>query len=216
MDPVSENMAILSGKPVKAFLYQDNEAHIKVHMAAMQDPKILQLVGQSPQASAIQAAAMAHIAEHIGFQYRREIENQLGVELPPPDEHLPEDIEVALSKLVADAAGKLLQKDQAEAQMQEMQQKMQDPVVQAQMQDAQNKAAEIQRKVLKDRADQMARERQQQIELERIASQERIAGVNAGIKAMSQKQSNDQRGDYDRAKVKLDAMRLGADLMKGK
>jgi hypothetical protein len=216
MDPVSENMAILSGKPVKAFLYQDHEAHIKVHMAAMQDPKILQLVGQSPQASAIQAAAMAHIAEHIGFQYRREIENQLGVELPPPDEPLPEDVEVALSKLIADAAGKLLQKDQAEAQMQEIQQKMQDPVVQAQMQDAQNKAAEIQRKTLKDRADQMARERQQQIELERIASQERIAGVNAGIKAMSQKQSNDQRGDYDRAKVKLDAMRLGADLMKGK
>ncbi len=216
MDPVSENMAILSGKPVKAFLYQDHEAHIKVHMAAMQDPKILQLVGQSPQASAIQAAAMAHIAEHIGFQYRREIEDQLGVELPPPDEHLPEDIEVALSKLIADAAGKLLQKDQAEAQMQEIQQKMQDPVVQAQMQDAQNKAAEIQRKTLKDRADQMARQRQQQIELERIASQERIAGVNAGIKAMSQKQSNDQRGDYDNAKIKLDAMRLGADLMKGK
>jgi hypothetical protein len=216
MDPVSENMAILSGKPVKAFLYQDHEAHIKVHMAAMQDPKILQLVGQSPQASGIQAAAMAHIAEHIGFQYRREIENQLGVELPPPDEHLPEDIEVALSKLIADAAGKLLQKDQAEAQMQEIQQKMQDPVVQAQMQDAQNKAAEIQRKTLKDRADQMARQRQQQIELERIASQERIAGVNAGIKAMSQKQSNDQRGDYDNAKIKLDAMRLGADLMKGK
>jgi hypothetical protein len=185
-------------------------------MAAMQDPKILQLVGQSPQASAIQAAAMAHIAEHIGFQYRREIEDQLGVELPPPDEHLPEDIEVALSKLIADAAGKLLQKDQAEAQMQEIQQKMQDPVVQAQMQDAQNKAAEIQRKTLKDRADQMARQRQQQIELERIASQERIAGVNAGIKAMSQKQSNDQRGDYDNAKIKLDAMRLGADLMKGK
>jgi len=201
---------------VKAFLYQDHEAHIKVHMAAMQDPKILQLVGQSPQASAIQAAAMAHIAEHIGFQYRREIEDQLGVELPPPDEHLPEDIEVALSKLIADAAGKLLQKDQAEAQMQEIQQKMQDPVVQAQMQDAQNKAAEIQRKTLKDRADQMARQRQQQIELERIASQERIAGVNAGIKAMSQKQSNDQRGDYDNAKIKLDAMRLGADLMKGK
>jgi vacuolar-type H+-ATPase subunit D/Vma8 len=93
---------------------------------------------------------------------------------------------------------------------------MQDPVVQAQMQDAQNKAAEVQRKMAKDQADQMARERQQQIELERIASQERIAGVNAGIKAMSQKQSNDQRGDYDNAKIKLDAMRLGADLMKGK
>ena len=216
MDPISENMAILSGKPVKAFLYQDHEAHIKVHMSAMQDPKILQIVGQSPQASMIQAAATAHIAEHIGFQYRREIENQLGVELPPPDESLPEDIEVALSKLVADAAGKLLQKDQAEAQQQQIQQKMQDPVVMAQMQDAQNKTAEIQRKAAKDRADQELREKQQQIELERIASQERIAGVNAGIKAMSQRQSNDHRAEYDRGKIKLDAMRLGTDLMKGK
>jgi hypothetical protein len=216
MDPVSENMAILSGKPVKAFLYQDHEAHIKVHMTAMQDPKILALVGQSPQASMIQAAAMAHIAEHIGFQYRREIENQLGVELPPPDAPLPEDVEVALSKLVADAAGKLLQKDQAEAQQQEMQKKMQDPVVQAQMQDAQNKAAEVQRKMAKDQADQMARERQQQIEIERIASQERIAGLNAGIKAASQRQANDQRGDYDRAKIRLDATRLGSEIMKGK
>lgn len=216
MDPVSENMAILSGKPVKAFLYQDHEAHIKVHMSAMQDPKILQLVGQSPQASMIQGAAMAHIAEHIGFQYRREIENQLGVELPPPDQPLPEDIEVALSKLVADAAGKLLQKSQSETQQQQNQQKMQDPVVMAQMQDAQNKAAEVQRKVAKDKADEAARRQQQQIELERIASQERIAGVNAGIKAASQRQSNDHRGDYDKAKIELEAMRLGSDLMKGK
>lgn len=216
MDPISENMAILSGKPVKAFLYQDHEAHIQVHMSAMQDPKILQLVGQSPQASMIQAAAMAHIAEHIGFQYRREIENQLGVELPPPDEHLPEDIEVALSKLVADAAKKLLQKDMAEAQQQEMQQKMQDPVVMAQMQDAQNKAAEIQRKASKDQAEIALRQSQQQIELQRIASQERIAGVNAGIKAAAQRQTNDQRGDYDKARIKLDAMRVGADLMRKK
>lgn len=216
MDPVSENMAILSGKPVKAFLYQDHEAHIKVHMSAMQDPKILQLVGQSPQASMIQGAAMAHIAEHIGFQYRREIENQLGVELPPPDQPLPEDIEVALSKLVADAAGKLLQKSQSETQQQQNQQKMQDPVVMAQMQDAQNKAVEVQRKVAKDKADEALRQQQQQIELERIASQERIAGVNAGIKAASQRQSNDHRGDYDKAKIELEAMRLGSDLMKGK
>ena len=216
MDPVSENMAILSGKPVKAFLYQDHEAHIQVHMSAMQDPKILQLVVQSPQASMIQAAAMAHIAEHIGFQYRREIENQLGVELPPPDEHLPEDIEVALSKLVAEAAAKLLKKDQAEAQQQEIQQKMQDPVVMAQMQDAKNKEAEIQRKAAKDQADIALRQQQQQIELQRIASQERIAGVNAGIKAASQKQTNDQRRDYENARIKLDAMKTGADIMRGK
>lgn len=215
MDPVSENMAILSGKPVKAFLYQDHEAHIKVHMAAMQDPKILQLVGQSPQASAMQAAAMAHISEHIGFQYRKEIEKQLGVELPPPDEPLPEDIEVALSQLVAEAAQKLLQKDQSEVQQQEMQQKMQDPVVQAQMQDMQNKQAEIQRKTAKDQADFELRRNQQRIEEERIASQERIAGVNAGIKAASQKQANDQKGEYDAARIKLDAFQAGVKLARG-
>lgn len=216
MDPVSENMAILAGKPVKAFLYQDHEAHIQVHMSAMQDPKIMQLVGQSPQAGPMQAAVMAHIAEHIGFQYRREIEKQLGVELPPPDEPLPEDIEVALSKLVADAAGKLLQKDQAEMQQKENEKKMQDPVVQAQMQDMQNKQAEIQRKAAKDQADIALRQQQQQIELQRIASQERIAGVNAGIKAASQKQANDQKGDFDRAKIKLDAFNAGVDAMRNR
>ena len=216
MDPVSENMAILSGKPVKAFLYQDHEAHIKVHMAAMQDPKILQLVGQSPQAGPMQAAAMAHISEHIGFQYRREIEKQLGVELPPPDEPLPEDIEIALSQLVADAAQKLLQKDQAEVQQQQAQQQMQDPVVQAQMQDMQNKKDEIRRKVEKDQADIALRRNQQRIEELRIASQERIAGVNAGIKAASQKQINDQKGDFDAARIKLDAFQIGAKLARDK
>ncbi len=216
MDPVSENMAILSGKPVKAFLYQDHEAHIQVHMAAIQDPKMAALVGQSPQASTIMAAAQAHIAEHLGFQYRRQIEEQLGVELPPPDSQLPEDVEVSLSKLVADAAQKLLQKDQAEAQQKEIQQKMQDPVVQAQMQDAQNKQAEIQRKMAKDQADIALRQQQQQIEIERIASQERIAGVNAGIKAAAQRQSNDQKGDVDKARIKLDAIRTGIDMMKGR
>ena len=216
MDPVSENMAILSGKPVKAFLYQDHEAHIQVHMAAMQDPKILQLVGQSPQASMIQAAAMAHISEHIGFQYRREIEKQLGVELPPPDAPLPEDVEVALSKLVADAAGKLLKKDLAEAQQKEIQQKMQDPVVMAQMQDAQNKQAEIQRKMAKDQADQLGRQQQQQIEIERIKSQERIAGMNAGIKATANQQEMEQDLDLNLAKLKLEAIKVGADLARGK
>jgi hypothetical protein len=216
MDPVSENMAILSGKPVKAFLYQDHEAHIQVHMAAMQDPKILQLVGQSPQASMIQAAAMAHISEHIGFQYRREIEKQLGVELPPPDSPLPEDVEVALSKLVADAAGKLLKNSQAEAQQKEIQQKMQDPVVMAQMQDAQNKQAEIQRKMAKDQADQLGRQQQQQIEIERIKSQERIAGMNAGIKGTAMQQEMEQDLDLNLAKLKLEAIKVGADLARGK
>jgi hypothetical protein len=164
----------------------------------------------------MQAAAAAHIAEHIGFQYRKEIEKQLGVELPPPDEHLPEDIEVALSKLIADAAERLLQKDQSEAQQQQNKQKMEDPVVQAQMMDMQNKQAEVQRKQTKDQADVQLRQQQQQIEMERIASQERIAGMNAGIKASSQKQVNDQNLDISNAKIHLEAMRTGADLLKGR
>ena len=115
-DPVSENMAIINGKPVKAFIYQDHEAHIKVHMAAMQDPKIAQLIGQNPQAQVIQAAAMAHINEHIAFEYRKQLEEQLGVPLPKPDETLPEDIEFELSKLMAEAGKKLAAKSAAEVQ----------------------------------------------------------------------------------------------------
>ena len=134
-DPVSENMAILNGKPVKAFIYQDHQAHIAVHMAAMQDPKIAQLIGQNPQAQTIQAAAMAHINEHIAFEYRKQIEEQLGVPMPNPDEVLPEDVEVELSRLTADAAQKLLQKDQAEIQQQQIQQQQQDPLIQMQQQE---------------------------------------------------------------------------------
>jgi hypothetical protein len=216
MDPVSENMAILSGKPVKAFLYQDHEAHIRVHMAAMQDPKIMQLVGQSPQAGPMQAAAMAHISEHIGFQYRKEIEKQLGVELPPPGEDLPEDIEIALSRLMSDAGEKLMQKSQAEVQQQMNQQKMEDPVVQAQMMDMQNKQAEVQRKSAKDQADIQLRQQQQQIEMERIASQERIAGVNAGIKIAVSKQVNDQKNEHENAKIALKAFDTGVNISKGR
>ena len=216
MDPVSENMAILSGKPVKAFLYQDHEAHIRVHMSAMQDPKIMQLVGQSPQAGPMQAAAMAHISEHIGFQYRKEIEKQLGVELPPPGEDLPEDIEVALSRLMSDAGEKLMQKSQAEVQQQMNQQKMEDPVVQAQMMDMQNKQAEVQRKAAKDQADIQIRQQGQQIEMERIASQERIAGVNAGIKIATSKQVNDQKNEHENAKIALKAFDTGVNISKGR
>jgi hypothetical protein len=114
-DPVSENMDIINGKPTKAFIYQDHQAHLQVHMAAMQDPKLMQMMSQNPQAQMIQAAALAHINEHIAFEYRKQIEEQLGVPLPKPDENLPEDVEVELSRLTAAAAQKLLQKDQAEA-----------------------------------------------------------------------------------------------------
>ena len=214
MDPVSENMAILTGKPIKAFMYQDHEAHTQVHMAAMQDPKILALVGQSPMAAQIQAAAMAHINEHIAFQYRREIEKQLGVELPPPGEHMPEDIEVQLSRLTVEAANRLLQKDQAEAKQQEIQQKMQDPVVQAQMQELEIEKAELQRKTKKDEVDAALKASQQMLEAERIKSQERIAGLSAGIKAASLKDRTDLDREEATARIRMDGMRLGSDLVR--
>jgi len=214
-DPISENMDILNGKPVKAFIYQDHEAHIQAHMSAMQNPRIMALIGQNPMAGSIQAAMMAHINEHIAFQYRREIEEQLGVQLPEPNAELPEDVEVMLSKLVAEASNRLLAKDQAEAQQQQIQQQMQDPVVQAQMQDAQNKAAEVQRKVAKDQTDAMLKAQQQDIERERIASQERIAGVNAGIKASNERDKIALTSDKNRADAKLAGFKAGQEMMRG-
>jgi hypothetical protein len=214
-DPISENMDILNGKPVKAFIYQDHEAHIQAHMSAMQNPRIMALVGQNPMAGSIQAAMMAHINEHIAFQYRREIEEQLGVQLPEPNAELPEDVEVMLSKLVAEASNRLLAKDQAEAQQQQIQQQMQDPVVQAQMQDAQNKAMEVQRKIAKDQADNMAKADQRQIERDRIESQERIAGVNAGIKASNERDKNILTADKNKADATLAGFKAGQEMMRG-
>jgi hypothetical protein len=147
MDPVAENMAILKQEPVKAFLYQDHEAHIAAHMAAMQDPMIAQMVGQSPFAGAIQAAAMAHITEHIAYQYRKEIELQMGVPLPPEGEPLPEDVEVQLSRLVAQAAGKLFNKNMAEAQAAQAQQQAQDPLTIIQMKELELKEKELDHKI---------------------------------------------------------------------
>jgi hypothetical protein len=134
-DPVSENMAALKMEPLKAFFYQDHESHIKVHMMAMQDPIVMQLIGQNPKAPQIQAAMMAHVAEHVGFAYRQKIEQQLGMPLPPPDEKLPPQIETALSGMMAQAAQQVLQQSQQQAAQQQAQQQAQDPVLQMQQKD---------------------------------------------------------------------------------
>jgi len=152
VDPVSENMAVMMGKPVKAFIEQDHEAHLAVHMSAIQDPKIMQVIGQNPQAQLIMGAAMAHIMEHVAWQYRREIEKQLGGSYPPPPDYendtgyLPPAIEAQLSSLAAQAAAKLLQKDKQEAQAQQAQQMQQDPLIQMQQQELQIKQGELQLK----------------------------------------------------------------------
>jgi hypothetical protein len=194
-DPISENMAVINGKPVKAFIYQDHEAHIAVHMMAMQDPKIAQLIGQNPMAGQIQAAAMAHIQEHVAFQYRKEIEEQIGTELPPPDQDLPEEYELAISRLAARGAAKLLQKDQAEAAQQQAAAEAQNPLTQIQMQELQIKQAEVQRKAQKDVMDAAAKADQLEVEKLRIATQAEIEGAKLGsqiARAKDEKASKDQ------------------------
>ena len=181
-DPVSENQAVLNGKPVKAFLYQDHEAHIQVHTAAMQDPKIMKLVGQSPMAQQIQAAMEAHIAEHLGYEYRKQIEEQLGVPLPAEDEVIPKDVELEVSRLVAAASQQLLAKHKAEEQQQEAEQQQQDPLVQMQQAELQIKQAESQAKAQKMMAEVQIDQARLEIERERIASTERIAQLNVEAK----------------------------------
>jgi hypothetical protein len=145
-DPVSENMAALRLEPLKAFFYQDHESHIKVHMMAMQDPIVMELVGQNPKAPQIQAAMMAHIAEHVGFAYRQKIEQQLGMPLPPEDEKLPPEMETQLSGMMAQAAQQVLQQSQAQKAQQQAQQQQQDPLIQMQQQELQIKMQELQLK----------------------------------------------------------------------
>jgi hypothetical protein len=142
-DPVSENMAALRLEPMKAFFYQDHESHIKVHMMAMQDPIVMQLVGQNPKAPQIQAAMMAHVAEHVGFAYRQKIEQQMGMPLPPEDEKLPPEMEVQLSGMMAQAAQQVLQQSQAQQAQQQAQQQQQDPLIQMQQQELQIKMQEL-------------------------------------------------------------------------
>jgi chaperonin GroES len=192
VDPVTENMAILMGKPVKAFQYQDHEAHIQVHMAAVQDPKIMQVMGQNPMAQTIMAAAAAHITEHVAHAYRREIEKQLGSPLPDMKDTLPPELEVQVSQLAAQAAARLLQKDQAEAAMQQAQQQMQDPLVQMQQKELairEKEAATKEKKVVIDaaaRADELRLKEKEVIikaaaEADRGQREELLNGLKIGV-----------------------------------
>ena len=174
VDPVSENMAFLTGKPTKAFIYQDHQAHMEVHLNAMQDPMIAQVLAQNPQGANFFAATLqAHVAQHLSFLYRAKLEEQLGVPLPPPDEELPEEIETQLSRLTAEASKKLLQQNQAIAQQEVAQQAMQDPVVQMQQQELQLKAREQERKEVKDQQDGVLKQQELELDAERIRSQEK-------------------------------------------
>ena len=167
-DPISENMAFLVGKPTKAFIYQDHDAHIATHMAMMQDPSIMQMIGQNPMAQQMQGAIMAHIAQHLAFSYRANVEKQLGVEMPAPDSELTPDMEVQLSRLVAQAAQQLSQANQQKAQQQQAQQQAQDPAMQLQQAEIQIQQQDLQRKQQKDLADNQLAQQRLALDAQRI------------------------------------------------
>jgi hypothetical protein len=212
-DPVSENMSILKGKPVKAFLYQDHEAHIQAHMSLAQDPLVQQMVGQSPQANQIAAAMAAHIAEHLGFAYRSRVEAAMGVELPMPDEDMPPEIEVQISRLVSQAAAVVLQQSQSQVAQQEaaaqQAQTATDPLIQLQQQELQLKAQEVQIKAKKTDADIELEKARLQLEAARIQSDERKAGAQMGFKAAESKEKL-------QAQQEIEGARMGVDIAKAK
>jgi len=186
-DPVSENMNVINGKPVKAFIYQDHKAHIQVHMAAIQDPEVAKLIGQSPMAQQIAAAMAAHVQEHVAFEYRKQIEDAAGVPYPAPDAEMSEETELEISRLAAAAAEKVLGQNKQQAAAQAAQQAAQDPVIQMQQKELQIKEMEAQIKEKKLITDAAAKADQLELEKERIAAQERIAGLNVGAKIASDK-----------------------------
>jgi hypothetical protein len=193
-DPVSENMDIINGKPVKAFIYQDHEAHVTVHMSMMQDPQMQQMMGQNPNAQTMQATMMAHINEHIAFEYRKQIEDIAGVPYPAPDQNMTPDMEVQISRLAAAAAQQLLQQNQASVAQQQAQQAAQDPIVQLQQQELAIKQKEVELKEKKLLLDAAAQTDKVDIEEKRIAAQTQIAGMQVGAKvATSQAQLSSQQ-----------------------
>jgi len=232
-DPITENMDAMTGKPLKAFMYQDHEAHIQIHMALGQDPKIAQQIGQNPMAQQITQSLQAHIMEHVAFQYRREIEKQLGAALPPlpqtdQDEYdLPPEFEVQLSQLAAAAAARLLQKDQAEAQMQQAAQQQQDPLVQMQMMDlqikqmqaqvkaqqlqmdAQIRMADQQRKAQKDIMDAAAKADELELRKAEISGQQQLEAARLGVDIQKDKAALS-------AKQQIEGVRLGLDIGKAR
>jgi hypothetical protein len=218
VDPVTENQNLLMMKPVKAFLTQDHQAHIQVHMSAMQDPKIAQLLQGNPQAQQLQAAMMAHINEHLGFEYRKQIEEQLGFALPPQTDESGEEtnmapeIEAQLAPVLAQAAQQLLQKNQAEIAQQQAQQQMQDPIVQMQMQELQLKQAEQQRKAQKDQTDAQLKAAQLQLERERIAAQERATDKQAKVNALKSAAQLTDKSKADANRLKVEALKAAAEL----
>ena len=204
-DPVTENMMMLKQEPTKAFAYQDHEAHIATHMAMMNDPKIRELVGQSPFASAIQGAMIEHITEHVALQYRKEVEKQLGVPLPAEDELLPEDVERDLAPAISQAAQQVLRNDQAEMAEKKAKEAQQDPLTQIQQRELALKEAEFQHKrevdLAKLQSEAMNKEAQRELERDRIESQERQEGARLGVKIATEQDKMDRQEQIEGVKI---------------
>ncbi len=211
-DPVSENMDAINMKPLKAFIYQDHAAHITTHMSFMQDPITAQMIGQNPQASQMTAALMAHIAEHYAFQYRKNLEEKLGVPYPAPNEEMPEELEVEVSRLAAAASQKLLQANQAQVAQAQAQQAAQDPIVQMQQQELQLKAAEVQRKAQKDQIDAQLKAQQIQTEQMRIQTQAEIDGARLGAQIAREQTEQQFKEGVEAVKQEVEGFRMGVDL----
>ena len=217
-DPVSENMTVINGGPIKAFIYQDHEAHIQTHMALIEDPKIQGMLEQSPNAEMMQGAMASHISEHLAFQYRREIEKELGVPLPPPDEQLPDDIEYRLSQLVAPAAAQLLGKDQKEAEMEKQQEEAEDPILQLQRQELEIKQLEAQAKAQAEMAkinlDMQKMASKDQLDREKMSLQERIERAKLGAKIASENSKEELESRKIASKEQIEEAKIGVEIAK--
>jgi hypothetical protein len=198
-DPITENMNVLKGTPLKAFIYQDHQAHITTHMTFLQDPSVMGTIGQNPMAQQMQAAMMAHVAEHLGFRYRQEIEQRVGAPLPGPDQDISEAEELAMAKYVAEAAQQVLQIHQSQAAQQQAQQIAQDPLVQMQQQELQIKGMEQQRKAAKDQADIALAQGRLQNEKERI----QLEAQKENIRLQSQDKRDDKKIQADLLKTAM-------------
>jgi hypothetical protein len=208
VDPITENMNILQNKPVKAFSYQDHQAHIAIHMAAMQDPKIKQVMGQNPQAPIMMQAMQAHITEHVGMEYRRQMEQMMGVNLPAMEddqEHMSRDMELQISRMAVPAAQQLLGQNQTAIAAQQAQMASQDPVIQMQLKELQLKSQEVAIKEKKMAIDAATKADQLEIEKQRIAAQKEIAGMQVGAKTAKDKAELESR-------QQIEGLRIGAQI----
>ena len=213
-DPITENMNALKLKPLKAFMYQDHTAHIQTHMNMMNDPAVAALIGQNPQASLIVGALQAHIAEHLGYQYRRQVQDAVGTPLPGPEEKIPEAMEVQISKMVAEGSQIVLaQSLQAKAQQQALQ-NAQDPIMMAEMQKLQIQQAEVQRKAQKDQADTQIKMLQLQLDELKAQQQTELEGARLGIDIQRSEEEMELKRQIEATKQEMEGMRMGIDLGK--